>query len=208
MDIDRFCCLRQTLKDAFGIFRRDAISGIRHREAEEICRVVQLPGAKRNGALGRGKLDPIVNEVGEHLSNAHGIDEHRRELARKMRAQRNVSFGGRRLQCVEDVGDHWGQREPLGVHGEFPGVGTRAVQQITDHGPELIDVAQHDVEMLTLLGIQLSAQAIEKNGDKLINRRQRGSELMRNVGEKPVLNLQFALFFLNINPLKQSQIHQ
>ncbi len=49
---------------------------------------------------------------------------------------------------------------------------------------------QHGSEVITLVGIDLASQAIQQDGDELMNASQGRPQFMRNVGQELILELE------------------
>ena len=56
------------------------------------------------------------------------------------------------------------------MNRELAAVGAGRFQQIADHRLQLLDVAQHDLEVFLLIGIEGAGDAVQKDRHELINR--------------------------------------
>ncbi len=141
-------------------------------------------------SLRRGELDAIVDEIDEHLQDAVGIGVDKRKPVVHADFQANLLFlgggshhGNCLLDQIRDDNAAW-------FDTDFPRLRPGCLQQVADHGAQLVHAVQHRSEVVTLLGVDVARQAVQQDGDELMNAGQRRPQFVRNVREELILEFQ------------------
>src|SRR5580692_10660707 len=102
-------------------------------------------------------------------------------------------FARGRLHHRAGRADYFRDRKAACVEAYFSRFRARRLEQIAHHRTELVCAAENRVQVLVLLGTHLARQTIEQNSDELMNAGERRAQLMRDVGEKLVLEFELLL---------------
>ncbi len=97
--------------------------------------------------------------------------------------------GGACLGCPEHFGDHLHQREALRLDRQFPRLHLHRLQQIPNHGPQLLGIAQGHPESIALPWREFALPAVEEIPRIPQNRHQRRAKFVRHVGEQVIFHL-------------------
>ena len=149
---------------------------------------------------GRGKLDGIGGEVGQHLLDALLVEGDGWQVRLTVTAQADIFSRRGRGQHFHHAFHQRRQRRRSEFEAHFPGLQPRHVQQVVDIEPQLVATLLGDAQVFQLGFIHGTGQAVDENGNELAGR---GERRLQFVGEGvvEVLDLGIALHQVRIHAL-------
>lgn len=147
----------------------------------------------RNSTPLRCELDPVLDEIDQHLENAVGIAVDKRNPGVDTHLQPNFFFARGGLHHGDGLPDQISKHDAARFNADFSGLCPAGFQQIANHGSQLVDALQNRFKMIALFRADFAGQAVEQDGGKLVNAGQRGAQFMRNMRQKLILELQLLL---------------
>jgi hypothetical protein len=141
------------------------------------------PTSYFNPSTSGSELKGVAEKVEENLENAVGVGVNKQWIGVRLVHEADVALGGGSAKHLDSFADDVLQVDAVALDPEFSGIDASGFEEVVDHGAELIDTFEDDVEGLFLVGRDGAGQAIEQDGGELVDTGERRAEFVRNVGE-------------------------
>ena len=154
---------------------------------------------------GLAVLNRVVQQVTEHTLNTHAVHINHDALMARMHIQLRVRTLQVRQSLLQNIRQH--THEVFSVDGQHcaTGIETRNLQQVSKHRLEPIHLIVQKLHGTAQRPLHISTRIIQKLRTQT-HRRQRGTQLVRNVRNKSLLQSRQALQLNNL--LLQRVSHQ
>jgi hypothetical protein len=96
-----------------------------------------------------------------------------------------------RASAISSTGD-----TRVGSTTSLPTWARKASRRSGEDSPQLVGAAQHDVQVVALVGCDLARQPVEQDGDELVDRVERRPQLVRDVRKELILDRELLLAVL------------
>ena len=140
-----------------------------------------------------GELDAVLDEIDQHLENAVGIPMDERNPGVHADFQSDFFLARDGLHHGDCLADQISDRDAARFNADLSRLRPARFQQIANHGSQLVHTLQNRLEMIALFRADFAGQAIEQDGDELMNAGQRRAQFVRHVREELVLEFQLLL---------------
>ena len=132
---------------------------------------------------------PAVRTVPE----AGGISIYERDACVRANLETNLLLLGDGMRHGGCQPDQIADRDAVRLNPHFSGFGTARFEQVAHHRSQLVYALQNGLEVVALFGTDLTGQAVQQDGDKLVNAGQRRAQFVRNMRQELVFELQLLL---------------
>src|SRR6266516_525659 len=175
--------LVETLEDAVQLRHGDADAVVLDADSELVALGA---GAEQAGAVGRGVLDRVLQQVAEHLAEAAPVGQDRRQVNGQVEAHPHR----RRAEPLHRVAAGVGHANPAELGGELAAVQLGGGEQALDQAEEPFGLAFDDVEELLPLAVPGRRRQTSQGVGVADDRGQGGAHLVR--GDRHELALEAA----------------
>ena len=136
--INRIRVLIEPLENQRQSFRRNAASRVGDRNVRELRIGFERMGFHRHGSARRSELESVINQIDQHIEYPVGIGIHQRHSNASDQLHADLLFLRQRPHHCDCLLGQFDEGEATGFDAQLSRLSARRLQQVADHGVELV----------------------------------------------------------------------